>query len=162
MPQHAPMLPPVLMPYNGAPRATAVHSFSHFGSPNTPPFTQNAENIPPTQDTVVQCHPQARARRGCPCSTTSAAQKKRSATSIPSSELPPKKRGHMHGTLNYSPDDMEALLDILEDYLPLGVNAWSACADMFNKWAVDSDRPIQTAKSLELKFKQVSVISIDL
>jgi hypothetical protein len=60
------------------------------------------------------------------------------------------------GIANYSPEDLDALLDILEESLPLGGNAWNSASDEFNAWAQENGRPSRTAKSLELKFKQVS------
>lgn len=66
-----------------------------------------------------------------------------------------KSRGRTPGTANYSTDDLDALMDILEVSQPLGLKAWNNVADEFNQWAEGNDRPVQTTKSLENKFKQV-------
>ena len=61
------------------------------------------------------------------------------------------------GVANYSHEDLDALFDILEDRLPLGGHAWNSASDEFNAWARENGRPSRTAKSLELKFKQVGI-----
>lgn len=66
-----------------------------------------------------------------------------------------KQRGRTSGAHNYSSEDIDALLDILEETLPLGGHAWNSAGDDFNTWAQENGRPSRTAKSLELKFKQV-------
>lgn len=71
-----------------------------------------------------------------------------------------KPRGRATGAVNYAPEDLEGLFDILEEQLPLGGRAWNSAADDYNQWAEENGRPVRTAKSLELKFKQVSVIFI--
>jgi hypothetical protein len=67
--------------------------------------------------------------------------------------------GCVAGTANYTPEDLNALLDILEEHLPLGGNAWNSTDNKFNIWAQESGQPSQTSKSLELKFKQVRIQS---
>lgn len=66
-----------------------------------------------------------------------------------------KQRGRAAGACNYSSEDVDAILDILEECLPLGGHAWNSAGDDFNTWAQENGRPSRTAKSLELKFKQV-------
>jgi hypothetical protein len=66
-----------------------------------------------------------------------------------------KQRGRTTGAHNYSSEDLDALLDVLEECLPLGGHAWNSAGDDFNTWAQENGRPSRTAKSLELKFKQV-------
>jgi hypothetical protein len=39
----------------------------------------------------------------------------------------------------------------------LGGHAWDSAATEFNEWAQENGRPSRTAKSLELKFKQVRI-----
>jgi hypothetical protein len=65
--------------------------------------------------------------------------------------------GRAAGVTNYSMEDLDSLFDILQERLPLGGNAWNLVGDEFNVWAQENSRPSRTAKSLELKFKQVSV-----
>lgn len=66
-----------------------------------------------------------------------------------------KRRGRVAGTANYSDEDLDALLDLLEEYLPVGGLSWNAVTTSFNEWAVTSGRPERSPKSLEAKFKQV-------
>lgn len=68
-----------------------------------------------------------------------------------------KQRGRASGAQNYSSEDLDALLDILEECLPLGGHAWNSAGDEFNTWAQENGRPSRTPKSLELKFKQVRI-----
>ena len=74
---------------------------------------------------------------------------------------PPAKKPHGRsaGAANYSLEDVDALLTILEDSLPLGGKAWEAAAKEHAQWAESHGRPSRTAKSLELKFKQVRLSS---
>ncbi|TFK34826.1 hypothetical protein BDQ12DRAFT_669026 [Crucibulum laeve] len=61
--------------------------------------------------------------------------KKRKATT-PASQLDAKKpRGCASGAANYLKDDIDALMDILEEQLPLGGWAWNSASDEFNAWA---------------------------
>jgi hypothetical protein len=66
-----------------------------------------------------------------------------------------KRRGRTLGVANYSADDVDALLDMLEEHLPIGGIAWNNIGDMFSTWAKNNGRPSRAAKSLEAKFKQV-------
>jgi len=47
--------------------------------------------------------------------------------------------------------------DILKEHLPLGGHVWNSAADKYNAWAQENGHPSRTAKSLELKFKQVRI-----
>jgi hypothetical protein len=70
------------------------------------------------------------------------------------SKLPPKKRRAV-GVDKYTTEDVDAILNILDGFLPLGDNAWNFAGDCFNEWASENGRPRRTVKSLKLKFKQV-------
>jgi hypothetical protein len=80
---------------------------------------------------------------------------KRRATSPLGHTVGKKQHGRAAGAHNYSSEDIDALFNILEESLPLGGHAWNSAGDEFNIWAQENGRPSQTAKSLELKFKQV-------
>jgi hypothetical protein len=66
-----------------------------------------------------------------------------------------RQKGRAVGAPNYSVEDIEALLDILEVRLPMGAKGWNSVADEFCEWASENGRSARTAKSLELKYKQV-------
>ncbi|KAF9019861.1 hypothetical protein BDZ89DRAFT_1206543 [Hymenopellis radicata] len=66
-----------------------------------------------------------------------------------------KRGGRTSGAANYTAEDMEALLDIVEIQLPIGGKGWNVCTEEFNIWAVENERPKREAKSLE---KQVQAI----
>ena len=65
------------------------------------------------------------------------------------------KRGRPQGAGNYSVGDMTALLNYVEEELPLGQRGWAVVATKFNKWAAKHGRPDRKITSLETKFKQV-------
>lgn len=64
--------------------------------------------------------------------------------------------GRAPGVENYSPEDVDVLLDLLEEALPTGAKAWANVVDDFGVWAEENGRPVRTFKSLETKYKQVS------
>ncbi|KAG1820943.1 uncharacterized protein BJ212DRAFT_1478033 [Suillus subaureus] len=91
-----------------------------------------------------------------------AAAHKRKAPSVPSvttTEPPAKQKsghgGHASGTLNYSDDDVAALIDVCANCLPLGAKGWLTIKQEFAVWADSHDHPTHSAKSLELKFNQL-------
>ena len=59
------------------------------------------------------------------------------------------------GVANYASDDVDALFDILEVWLPIGVKGWASVKEEFASWAKLNGWPLWLAKSLETKFKQV-------
>ena len=89
--------------------------------------------------------------------TSQSGKGKRKATSPLGHADGKKQRGCTTGAHNYSSEDLDALFNILEECLPLGGHAWNSAGDEFNTWAQENGRPSQTAKSLELKFKQVRI-----
>jgi hypothetical protein len=66
-----------------------------------------------------------------------------------------KRRGRTAGVVNYSNEDVDALLDIIEENLPTGGKGWNTVGSEFVVWAEENGRPARTAKSLEAKYKQV-------
>ncbi|KAG1868350.1 hypothetical protein DFJ58DRAFT_723609 [Suillus subalutaceus] len=65
------------------------------------------------------------------------------------------KRGRPSGSNNYSPTDIQVLLDFVEDECPLGQKGWQAIHSKYSEWARDHERPPRKAMSLETKFKQL-------
>ena len=63
--------------------------------------------------------------------------------------------GRTLGVANYASDDVDALFDILEVWLPIGAKGWASVEEEFASWAELNGRPPRSAKSLETKFKQV-------
>lgn len=61
----------------------------------------------------------------------------------------------MAGASNYTTEDIDALLDILEVQLPLGAKGWNLVGDEFCEWAEGHGHSPRTVKSLKLKFEQV-------
>ena len=69
-------------------------------------------------------------------------------------------RGRTRGTPNYKPREVQVLLDLVEEELPIASKGWKIVGCQFRDWAVISEFPTRTDRSLELKFKQVHSILI--
>lgn len=91
-------------------------------------------------------------REGAPGKTSSKRKASAQAAGAPETK---KAKGRVAGTANYTTEDIFGLLAILSERLPIGGRAWNSCADEYNIWAEDNDRPVRTSKSLEAKYKQV-------
>jgi hypothetical protein len=101
------------------------------------------------------------------CSSTDVKGKNKALTPGPSKGIkcgpalsseepePKKRRGRAAGVVNYSNEDVDALLDIIEENLPTGGKGWNTVGSKFVVWAEENGRPARTAKSLEAKYKQV-------
>jgi hypothetical protein len=63
----------------------------------------------------------------------------------------------MAGAANYTTDDLNSLIDILEVKLLLRSKGWETVTNLFAEWAVKNNRLLHLQKSLELKFQQVQV-----
>jgi hypothetical protein len=86
-------------------------------------------------------------------------RKRKTPSAPPTASDSSKKRGRQQGAPNYNEDDIDALLDACESCLPVGAKSWNVVEATFAQWANDNDRPARSSKSLELKFKQVSLLS---
>lgn len=64
-------------------------------------------------------------------------------------------RGRTRGSPNYKFREIEKLLDLVEEELPIASKGWRVVGSRFRDWAVIFDNPSRTDRSLELKFKQV-------
>lgn len=64
-------------------------------------------------------------------------------------------KGHTRGAANYHPREIEILLNLAEDELPVGAKGWSTIGAKFWEWAAKTQYPARTDRSLELKYKQV-------
>ncbi|KXN88383.1 hypothetical protein AN958_07392, partial [Leucoagaricus sp. SymC.cos] len=71
---------------------------------------------------------------------------------------PKRQHGWAAGTANYSTDDVDNLLDAVEAVLPLGGLAWIEVAQIFSTRSIPLGHPERSAKLLELKFKQATLI----
>ena len=75
-------------------------------------------------------------------------------------EQPARTTGHggrRPGAGNYKDIDLDELLNLTERELPLGQKGWQKISSRFKIWAKANNRPVRDAKSLEAKFKQVSL-----
>jgi hypothetical protein len=68
-----------------------------------------------------------------------------------------KRRGRPTGAGNFSDADTWCLLDAVAHERPLGERGWKNVSGVYNNYAQRHGRPIRTAKSLENKFKTVSL-----
>ena len=64
-------------------------------------------------------------------------------------------RGRTRGAANYRPRELEVLLDLIGDELPIGAKGWNVVGTRFREWATITQYPARTNRSLELKYKQV-------
>ena len=64
-------------------------------------------------------------------------------------------KGRARGAPNYRPREVEILLDLIEDVLPIGAKGWGAIGARFREWATVAEYPARTDRSLEVKYKQV-------
>jgi hypothetical protein len=117
---------------------------------------------PPANKVAGVCRSESKAKGkqkaiDAPVPSGSGIRKRKASAPVPQSADAKKHRGRATGAPNYAPEDLEGLFDILEERLPLGGNAWNSAADDYNQWAEENGRPVCTATSLELKFKQASV-----
>lgn len=78
---------------------------------------------------------------------------KRAKVIILEDDGPKKKKGQRLGSSNYTALDLNYLLDLCEEVLPLGGKAWHHIETEYNKWASVKSRPIHSGKFLEAKFK---------
>lgn len=81
--------------------------------------------------------------------------KRKAVGSQPGPSNTKKQKGRAAGAPNYSQDDIYSLLHILRDDLPLGGKGWNAIGVTYCTEAEAEGRPARTAKSLELKYKQL-------
>lgn len=81
--------------------------------------------------------------------------KKRPCEVLDNNDEGPVKRGHPHGSNNYTNADMKTLLDLVEENLTLGQQGWQSIHAKFIQWAKRAGRPHRKVTSLETKFKQV-------
>lgn len=66
------------------------------------------------------------------------------------------RRGTPAGSVNFSPEDVELLLMMVEEHLPLGQLGWQKVVKDYNEYAVGEGRPQRAVDSLKHKFTQVS------
>ena len=65
-------------------------------------------------------------------------------------------RGRARGIPNYKPQEVQTLLDLIEEELPIASKGWKVVGAQFRDWAVVAEYPARTDRSLELKYKQVN------
>ena len=65
------------------------------------------------------------------------------------------RRGRARGAPNYRPREVEMLLDLVDEELPVGAKGWSVVGVRFREWAATTEHPARTDRSLEIKYKQV-------
>lgn len=68
--------------------------------------------------------------------------------------------GRQAGASNYTDEDMDALLDLVSEDLPIGQNAWLRITESFNDWARENGRPPRTQKPLKTKYDAVSPLPL--
>ena len=64
-----------------------------------------------------------------------------------------KQGGHAKGCLSYSNSQVESLLDLMEQYLPVGIQEWEYIA---NEYSSAHPRPLHDVASLRCKFNTLA------
>jgi hypothetical protein len=67
-----------------------------------------------------------------------------------------KRKGRQPGAVNYSDDEIDMLLDLVETHLPIGQEGWNEIEREYAVWAKENERVTRNTKSLENKYKSVS------
>ena len=93
---------------------------------------------------------------GSRCKTTDKGKKKADDTGLARTKS--LKRGRLSGSSNFSDPDVWALLDAIEKELPLGERGWKVVQVAYNKYTQEHGHKERSHKSLETKYKQVSLI----
>ena len=130
------------------------------------PLTDVSQNVPPAhrRSSAKPVAKVAGARRPvtdgkgkgkAPTSPTKSRSLKRQAATDITPTLTKKARGRSTGAANYRGEDLEALMDIAEEIVPIGKKGWNTVGVQFAEWAKENGRPARTAESIERKFKQV-------
>lgn len=82
------------------------------------------------------------------------------------SDQPPNKKQRRQssraGAPNYTEQDVDELLHIVEEVIPIGANDWSRIRSEFNDWANQHDRPSREAHSLKSKFDKLAAMKSSL
>lgn len=63
--------------------------------------------------------------------------------------------GRRRGAINYTPDEVDTLLDLMTDELPVGGKGWAVVGARFRDFSRISEFPLQLYRSLRVKFGQV-------
>ena len=63
----------------------------------------------------------------------------------------------MRRASDYKPCEVEILLNEIEEELPIASKGWKIVGAQFRDWAIVTEHPARTDRSLELKYKQVSL-----
>lgn len=66
-----------------------------------------------------------------------------------------RKKGRRVGAVNYSADDTEKLLDLVEEVQPMGAQQWAIVANEYAEYAQGEDRPKRDQDSLRNKFDKL-------
>ncbi|KAI0692693.1 hypothetical protein C8T65DRAFT_711342 [Cerioporus squamosus] len=88
-------------------------------------------------------------------STKSTGKGKGKAKAVPEPAKGTAHTGRQLGSHNYNDEDVDAVLAIAQDVLPIGQNAWAEVTRRFNAWAEENGRPSRTQKPLKTKFESL-------
>ena len=67
------------------------------------------------------------------------------------SKPPPKRGGKTRGVCNYTLEDLNILIDIMEDVLPVIEIHWTQVTSRYNLWAQENTCPSRDSTSLQKK-----------
>jgi hypothetical protein len=110
-----------------------------------PPHVRLAKIAKPAVKTAGSRRPSSvdikgKSKAVTPLAGSSKGIKRGAGTSVDEPE-PKKKRGRAAGVVNYSTEDVDGLLDIVEEILPTGGKGWNTVSAEFSAWAEENGRP---------------------
>jgi hypothetical protein len=117
---------------------------------------------PVTTQPPAKATPKGRGKKGVTAGVgvkTKLAAGKRKQKEIASEgegEGPRKRGGRQPGSINWSDEDLAAMLDCTDEVLPAGKKEWGRAYDLFVEWAQENSRPVRSLESMEKRFKAVS------
>ncbi|KAI0648374.1 hypothetical protein C8Q79DRAFT_572296 [Trametes meyenii] len=135
-------------------------STPEMGSPVPRPQKASAHSEPPP--TAVRKVDKGK-RRADPEPAPKPTSKKAKTVAKPSAKAQGKRpaqtatshTGRQPGASNYSEEDVDTLLDLVQNELPVGQRAWERITEQFNEWAQDNGRPPRSQKPLKSKFSSL-------
>lgn len=127
-------------------------------SPPSPPTPPLSRPLPPPLPTNVLTRHSQRTNDCFHHDTNFSTQPTIEINTPNTTQISPSTSGRKAGSQNYSDEDLNKLLDIIEEVEPIGSNHWAEVQERYNDYAVDKFRAIRDQDALRNKYdKMVNV-----